>query len=716
MRKIVFQMLFFYKILFIQSIYAEYKSYSSLNLKSEGILADIEGENRPFLPMLETLQLLSRKPSCFRSTISSLLSTCEKSDSDLHEDEKLVFAVKLTLCELDTAHIEIPEICRQESSRQCVKELEKRPQWWTSYSGYFRDITRICFYARTEVEKDQLLAIHRNLTYAQMGLLRNLKLEMDDIDLRLYEKYKMEQSWQKFQENMQHSMLLMQNEIKKMEKVIKNGLHGVEKIIENSIVNRLNKIRLSLDFSFGSIEGLLQKISYTSTVTDSLSKTLKNLTFSHNNLFSSLSSIEALQLKIGNGSLSTIKSISNLVNKRMDNLLDQIQELKNTTKNAENYIYSWIFSKIPLLFVCLIFLFFPMYRFAGTFLVISLYYLWKKSMVFIGHLNILNFSSLLYILSNIYSNVISFLAFLTFVFFFVYVFKKGYRKYNHRIPFFYRFYFRVFKTNQDTNRLRLSTINRTDRDSQLETELSSTFPPPPQHYKLFTDENLRAFETNQYGKIRDTCFSDISGAANIQDSTLAMFFTPPKIPTKGSYQCFHEYWKIPDELPSLTEFGIPQLFDTTNGPLNAQERIAELKKMLKSLLLNFLELVGIMGIAPEQFVEKVEHIRILLLNMHHLINEYRPHQARHTLCCLVEKQVENEKKKLLDCQYTCNYIKNILFMYKRILDPKPHKDSQNKSEVKLDSQVHDLRIWSVIDQKIHIPTHLIQPFDSSVVL
>ncbi|KAG5438512.1 hypothetical protein PCANB_002616 [Pneumocystis canis] len=575
---------------------------------------DIEGENRPFLPMLETLQLLSRKPSCFRSTISSLLSTCEKSDSDLHEDEKLVFAVKLTLCELDTAHIEIPEICRQESSRQCVKELEKRPQWWTSYSGYFRDITRICFYARTEVEKDQLLAIHRNLTYAQMGLLRNLKLEMDDIDLRLYEKYKMEQSWQKFQENMQHSMLLMQNEIKKMEKVvntllstflmsinasleevdrkisavtvnldnvimkveetgsrankkmqdlnslahelwntteetvietfesikkIKNGLHGVEKIIENSIVNRLNKIRLSLDFSFGSIEGLLQKISYTSTVTDSLSKTLKNLTFSHNNLFSSLSSIEALQLKIGNGSLSTIKSISNLVNKRMDNLLDQIQELKNTTKNAENYIYSWIFSKIPLLF-----------------------------------------------------------------------------------------------------------------DSQLETELSSTFPPPPQHYKLFTDENLRAFETNQYGEIRDTCFSDISGAANIQDSTLAMFFTPPKIPTKGSYQCFHEYWKIPDELPSLTEFGIPQLFDTTNGPLNAQERIAELKKMLKSLLLNFLELVGIMGIAPEQFVEKVEHIRILLLNMHHLINEYRPHQARHTLCCLVEKQVENEKKKLLDCQFS----------------------------------------------------------------
>ncbi|KAG5438855.1 hypothetical protein PCK2_000920 [Pneumocystis canis] len=250
-------------------------------------------------------------------------------------------------------------------------------------------------------------------------------------------------------------------------------------------------------------------------------------------------------------------------------------------------------------------------------------------------------------------------------------------------------------------------------DSQLETKLSSTFPPPPPHYKLFTEENLRAFETSQHDEIRDTCFSDISGEANIRDPALARFFTPPKIPTKGSYQCFNERWMIPDELPSLTEFGIQQLFDTTNGPLDARERIIELKKMLKSLILNFLELVGILGIAPEQFAEKVEHLRILLLNMHHLINEYRPHQARHTLCCLVKKQVENEKKKLLDCQHTCDYIKNILSMYKRILDPKPHEDLPNKSETKLDSQVYDLRIWSIIDREAHTPTHLTQPFDAS---
>lgn len=69
-----------------------------------------------------------------------------------------------------------------------------------------------------------------------------------------------------------------------------------------------------------------------------------------------------------------------------------------------------------------------------------------------------------------------------------------------------------------------------------------------------------------------------------------------------------KYWKIPDELPSLSDFGIQQLFNSDNGPLCAQERINELKKMSRSLLLNFLELVGIMAIAPEQVDKSLNYL------------------------------------------------------------------------------------------------------------
>lgn len=76
------------------------------------------------------------------------------------------------------------------------------------------------------------------------------------------------------------------------------------------------------------------------------------------------------------------------------------------------------------------------------------------------------------------------------------------------------------------------------------------------------------------------------------------------------------------------------------------DRAAYIKKMTQSLMLNYLEMLGVLSVDPARWQEKYEHMQTLLFNAHHLINEYRPHQARASLITMLEEQLAKRREEV----------------------------------------------------------------------
>lgn len=160
--------------------------------------------------------------------------------------------------------------------------------------------------------------------------------------------------------------------------------------------------------------------------------------------------------------------------------------------------------------------------------------------------------------------------------------------------------------------------------------ISSLYPPPPPYYKYFTDEKVAKFE-----EWKKTDGENPQGELKLQ--------VPPEIPTGDQYRNYGSIWALENKLPSLKDSGWRQLYNDHDETITSKQRIDELHRLLDSLLLNFLELVGIMSIEPAKFYTKIEDLKLILININHLLNTYRPHQTRESLIMILKKQIESKR-------------------------------------------------------------------------
>ena len=209
----------------------------------------------------------------------------------------------------------------------------------------------------------------------------------------------------------------------------------------------------------------------------------------------------------------------------------------------------------------------------------------------------------------------------------------------------------------------------------------SVWPEPPPFYKHFTPENVE--RVKQLKADAAAAHSDNASSPQLLASQLLnlptelRYLLPPEPPAaEDEFYIFGKKEKAGgiDDFEAMTEWFSRDLSESfypihgweyerlypTSPPSPAPgedpvdpakwtlDRQNYLFRLMRSVLLAFLELLGIVALNPTSPAkeEKLKNILTLMTNMHALINEYRPHQARETLIHIMERQLERKKAEV----------------------------------------------------------------------
>ncbi|KAF7845725.1 hypothetical protein BT93_L0970 [Corymbia citriodora subsp. variegata] len=177
--------------------------------------------------------------------------------------------------------------------------------------------------------------------------------------------------------------------------------------------------------------------------------------------------------------------------------------------------------------------------------------------------------------------------------------------------------------------------------------LSAAFPTPPPYYKQFTKENVTRIRQIRKEAAANRAQSEVADEpSGIDISSLPaelQYLVPPEPPADGRYKSFGGQYDLAQPAQSLSAAGIPELYPVEIADQQHFDPTAHLQSLTRSILLNFLELVGTLSVNPTQGPPKVEDLQNLFYNVHDLINRYRPHQARESLILMMEEQADKIK-------------------------------------------------------------------------
>jgi mediator of RNA polymerase II transcription subunit 7 len=269
--------------------------------------------------------------------------------------------------------------------------------------------------------------------------------------------------------------------------------------------------------------------------------------------------------------------------------------------------------------------------------------------------------------------------------------------------------------------------------------LLNFFPDPPPFYKHFTADNQNRLEEIQKEATAAGDDANTSSGPKLSaEQILALptelrYLVPPEPPADDEdFEVFGESTrakgnsrfqqnmdfvsaKLNNEM-ILPGWTYEQLYPTADEPSTEQapasassnfDRQNYLFRFNRSIILTYIELLGIVALDPtsEHKDAKLKHILTMVTNMHALINEYRPHQARETLINIMQEQVERKKREIEGVKKMKERVRDVLEGFEREVDAwngsgvdSDNAEHQRGSEAEDKRRTVQKEMWNAMDE------------------
>ncbi|KAH8552718.1 hypothetical protein BGW37DRAFT_528124 [Umbelopsis sp. PMI_123] len=270
----------------------------------------------------------------------------------------LVDAIALTKCELETANHSLPPVCAgattEQELLQCVASLAQIPQWWTSYSGYLRQVVSMCYAMRHSIERDIMERLHRNITVNQLINYDILRQQQNDLILRQKKEQDSMQRIQCLQNKIERSMkenheyskrqsnelIRAQNEVMSLQSIISQITNEYSKAIDLIVDIAVQKMKVVSDKEDLNLNHALSDLEvYTSVMMDVVEEA-GNM---HYNVYSLMERLESHEEQMLQGMEDSIAKVNETVKQMTEGIVAQLQQ---TYGHSNLFSFNWFKSPI----------------------------------------------------------------------------------------------------------------------------------------------------------------------------------------------------------------------------------------------------------------------------------------------------------------------------------------------------------------------------------